>query len=197
MDKEVIKIEDLVSDADSKKNTLSKNKFLKFLTPKNIKIIVLVIIFVIAIIIFMGVGNSEKTSKNSVIDDDNYTSTLEYSETLERKLENVLNKISGAGNVSVMLTLEGSPELVYASDENSKISNNGSSSTSTNSSTPIIIETAGSSNPLILTENLPKVKGVIVVSTGANNVAIKLDILNAVSTLLDISTEKICVLKGI
>ena len=145
----------------------------------------------------MGVGNSEKTSKNSVIDDDNYTSTLEYSETLERKLENVLNKISGAGNVSVMLTLEGSPELVYASDENSKISNNGSSSTSTNSSTPRIIETAGSSNPLILTENLPKVKGVIVVSTGANNVAIKLDILNAVSTLLDISTEKICVLKGI
>lgn len=197
MDKEVIKIEDLIENSDNKKPELTKNKFLKLLSPKNIKIIVLVIIFVIAIIIFMGVGNSDKSSNKSINNADNYTSALEYSETLEKKLENVLNKISGAGNVNVMLTLEGSPELVYASDENSKTSNNGNSSTSTNSSTPIIIETAGNSNPLILTENLPKVKGVIVVSTGANNVAIKLDILNAVSTLLDISTEKICVLKGI
>ena len=50
---------------------------------------------------------------------------------------------------------------------------------------------------LILTENLPTVKGVIVVSSGANDIGIKLDILNAVSTLLDISTDKISVLKGI
>ena len=50
---------------------------------------------------------------------------------------------------------------------------------------------------MILTEVLPKVKGVIVVSSGANDISIKLDILNSVSTLLDISTDKINVLKGI
>ena len=109
----------------------------------------------------------------------------------------VLSQIKGAGQVSVMLSVEGSPELIYAVDSDTKVSNNSNGSTTTSSSSPIIVQANGGSNPLILTENLPTVKGVIVVSSGANDIGIKLDILNAVSTLLDISTEKISVLKGI
>jgi stage III sporulation protein AG len=38
---------------------------------------------------------------------------------------------------------------------------------------------------------------VIIVSSGAGDVAVKLNILNAVATLLDVSTDKVSVLKGI
>ena len=97
-----------------------------------------------------------------------------------------------------MITVDGSPELVYATDSDEKVSTNSSgTTTSSNSSSPIIVTINGSDNALILTENLPAVKGVIVVSSGANNVSVKMDILNAVSKLLDISVDKISVLKGV
>jgi stage III sporulation protein AG len=97
-----------------------------------------------------------------------------------------------------MVSVDGSPELVYATEDDNKITNNSSGTTSqSNSSSPIIVDVGGKKSALILTENLPKVKGVIVVSSGAGNVAVKLNILNAVSTLMDISVDKVSVLKGL
>ena len=142
-------------------------------------------------------SGTKTTTKTTMTSSIQYQTSLDYSKQLETKLESVLSQIKGAGNVKVMITLDGSPELVYAMDSNEKVSNNTGGSTTTSSSTPILVQTNGATSPLILTEVLPKVKGVIVVSSGANDISIKLDILNSVSTLLDISMDKINVLKGI
>ena len=69
--------------------------------------------------------------------------------------------------------------------------------TTTTSSNLIIVNGNKENSALILRENLPQVKGVIVVSSGADNIAIKLDMLKAVSSLLDLSTDRINILKGI
>lgn len=198
MDKEIIKIENLISETEGSEKKKSKFNWTKLISGKNLKIIVLLIICLICLIIFLKMDSSDKKSSTSTTSTSSiYKTTVEYSDILESKLESVLSQIKGAGNVKVMITLEGSPELVYAMDSNEKASNTQNGSTTTSSSTPIIVETNGSSEPLILTEKLPKVKGVVVVSTGASDIAIKLDILNSVSTLLDISIDKINVLKGI
>lgn len=198
MDKEIIKIENLINDDTKDDNQKPKFNFVKLFSGKNLKIIVLVIICIIGIILFLKMTTTKSTSsKSTTVSSSSYKTTLEYSEILENKLENLLSQIKGAGNVKVMISLEGSPELVYAMDSNEKVSNNQNGSTTTSASSPILIENKGSSSPLILTEKLPKVKGVIVVSTGASDISIKLDILNSVSTLLDISIDKINVLKGI
>lgn len=194
MDKELIQI---TNDGSS---TLKKKKLniLSLFTSKNIKIIVLSIIVLIALIMFIGISdNSSKTNDSSINKPENYQTTLEYCGQIEHKLETLLSQMDGAGHVKVMITVDGSPELVYASDTDTKTSSNSNGTTSTSSSSPIIVSGNGNSNALILTENLPAVKGVIVVSSGASNIGIKLDILNAVSTLLDISIDKISVLKGI
>ncbi len=198
MDKEIIKIENLISETENPEKKKIKFNWAKLITGKNLKIIVLLIICLICLIIFLKMSDSDKKSNTSTTTNSTiYKTSVEYSGILESKLESVLSQIKGAGNVKVMVTLEGSPELVYAMDSNEKASNTQNGSTTTSSSTPIIVETNGSSEPLILTEKLPKVKGVVVVSTGASDIAIKLDILNSVSTLLDISIDKINVLKGI
>ena len=196
MDKEVVNLETLIENSPKKEK--SKFNILKYFNGKNLKIIILFIIFIVAMIFVMNLtkGVSSNTTTNT-IGSTNYTTSLEYSEMLESKLESVLSQVKGAGQVRVMITLDGSPELVYAMDSDSKVSNSSSGGTTTTSSqTPIIVSKNGSSSPLILTEIMPKVKGVIVVSSGANNVSVKLDILNSVSTLLGISTDKINVLKG-
>lgn len=197
MDKEIIKIENLVQEENKSVKPKTKINFMKLFSGKNLKIIILCIIFVVALILFLKMSGTKSTTKTTTTSSIQYQTSLDYSKQLETKLESVLSQIKGAGNVKVMMTLDGSPELVYAMDSNEKVSNNTGGSTTTSSSTPILVQTNGTTSPLILTEVLPKVKGVIVVSSGANDISIKLDILNSVSTLLDISTDKINVLKGI
>lgn len=198
MDKEIIKLENLIKEDTQKDKVKRKFNFAKLFTGKNLKLVILIIIFLVAIILYLKMSKSSKTSSNSTSSNvSTYQTTLEYSKVLESKLEEVLSQIEGAGNVKVMITLDGSPELVYALDSNEKTSSTQNGSTTTSSSSPIILDNKSGSSPLILTEKLPKVKGVIVVSTGAKDIGIKLDILNSVSTLLDISTDKINVLKGI
>lgn len=198
MDKEIVKIEDLTDEKNITDKPKPKLNLFKFLSGKNIKIAILVIIAIVSLIVFIKFGGakseSQKTSADSAFE---YKSTMDYCGELERKLESVLSQVKGAGTIKVMISLDGSPELVYAMDSDTKVSNNSNGSTTTSSSTPILIQKSGLSSPLILTEILPKVKGVIVVSSGASDIGIKLDILNSVSTLLDISTDKINVLKGI
>lgn len=194
MDKNIV-LEDKKDDVAS----VSKFNWIKLFNLKNIKIFVLILIGIIAVYIVMSV-KSPSSSKNDVVTSNayGYTNTLDYCAELERKLEVVLSSVKGAGNIKVMVTVDGSPELVYAKDEDEKVTSSLSgSTTSSSSSSPIIVTVGGESNALILTETLPSVKGVIVVSSGAYDVGVKLDILNAVSSLLDISIDKVSVLKGI
>lgn len=188
-------------DKETKGDINNKFSFASLINKKNIKIILLLIAFLIAIIICLGIdsGNANKVNTSGTKESNSgYLTTLEYCSRLETRLEGVLSKIDGAGQIKVMITVDGSPELVYASDTDSKTSSSNSGTvTSTNSSSPIIVSKGGGSDALVRTENLPSVKGVIVVSSGAGNVGVKLDILSAVSKLLDISTDRISVLKGI
>jgi len=193
---------EILSNATLNKDTNQDNaKFniLSLFTGKNLKIIIIVSIILIALILYLSVSNNSQTNtiKSSEIAEQKYQTSLEYCSALESKLERLLSQIDGAGEVKVMLSLDGSPELVYASDTDTKTSTNSNGTTTTTSSSPIIVSNSKGNDALILKENLPSVKGVIVVSTGASNIGVKLDILNSVSTLLDISIDKISVLKGI
>lgn len=175
-----------------------KIKLLNIFNKKNIKIIVAVVIMLVAIILYIGISlDSKKVSSESSNTTTGYISTLEYCERLEGKLEDIISQIDGAGNVKVMISVDGSPELLYVSDTDIKTSTTTNGTTTTTSSSPIIIGNSGNSSGIIMTEKLPNVKGVIVVSSGAGDTKIKLSILNAISTLLDISVDKITILKGV
>ena len=167
---------------------------------KGIKITSLIICFCIVLIFCLNSGTSktETTYKESL--SYNYQSSLEYSNTLEQKLENLISKIKGAGKTTVMVYLDESPILVLAesTDEKVNTTTNGSSSTSytTTVTEPIILSSSGSSVPLVLTEKLPEVKGVVVVAEGANDVSLKLNIIQAIKTLIDIPSGNIQVFAG-
>lgn len=196
MNKEVVSLNS--SEKEKPQESKKSLRLFNLLSGKNLKIIVLVIIFIVALIVFLKLSGEKSSSKTSSASSNQvYLTSLEYSQALEQKLESVLSQVKGAGQVKVMISLDGSPELKYAMDSDTKVSNStNGSTTSTSSESPILVGKNGSTSPLILTEILPKIKGVIVVSSGANDISIKLDILNSVSTLLGISTDKINVLKG-
>ena len=173
MDNNVIRVE-------SGKSSENKHMLFNLMNKKSLKIFVLIALGLICLIILFGFSESDKSTNSlSSTNSNYYKTTLEYCAELESKLQAVISRIDGAGQVSVMVTVEGSPELIYASECDETISSNSSGTTSSsNSSSPIIVNVAGGSSALILTEKLPDVKGVIVVSSGAGNVAVKLNILN-------------------
>ena len=163
-----------------------------------IKLILPIALLVLIVCVYMSLFNEETSTESSSI---SYTSSLEYCSILEDKLTKVLGSVKGAGSVHVMVTLESGPELKIATQIDERTNTNTSSSGSTTSVTvveePIVVKQNGEEKPLVLMEILPVVKGVVVVAEGAKDSAVKLNLLEAVQSLLGLDGESIQILTGV
>ncbi len=172
----------------------------KLTSIKHFKPIAIVICFVVVALVIMNYvpksadkAVSASTSASSV----DYTSSKQYVDNLESKLTSLLSSISGAGRTKVMVTIESGPEIKVANTVEEKTTTTSSGSTVTVVTNPILIEQKGEQVPLVLMEVVPKVKGVIVVSEGASNAKVKMDMYTAIKALLDIPSGNIEIFTGI
>ena len=122
------------------------------------------------------------------------TKTQETSESekkdLESKLTEILSKINGAGDVDVMITFESSEEIVPAYNSNTTTEttkeqdSSGGERTTTSSTQNKTMITSNSNEPVVLKTSEAKIKGVIVVASGASNQKVKQLLYEAVKTTL-------------
>lgn len=119
--------------------------------------------------------------------------------SLEEKLSQVLSQAEGAGAVQVVINYESTPELVpaFESDVQENTSSGGENAQESVSQRKAVatLQESGSSRALIIKENQPPVKGVIVVAEGAGDIGVRLALAQAVTTLLDIQPAQVQVLK--
>lgn len=186
---------------EKKKNKLSFLDNLGFVKKlkqvKHIGLIVVVIFVLILLLILFNDFDFLKSNNESVITETStYTSYYQYAEKLEKKLKNVLGKIKGAGNVDVMVTLDGGTTMQIATDDEKTTVTNGSQTSITVSSSTILVDNEGQETPIITGESLPTITGVVVVSSGASDINVRLNLLTAVQTLLDIAQNKIQIFVG-
>lgn len=143
-----------------------------------------VIIAVVAVIVMLGIYFSTKTvtqtTQTSLADD--------YCKAVSGEITQAVVKISGDKNAKVVINWDGSVQNELAHSQNT--SSGGSSSTVT------IIQGSTGSMPIIVKQNYPSVVGVAVVISTANDPKIKVEIMQMLITLLDISSEKIGVFLG-
>jgi stage III sporulation protein AG len=93
-----------------------------------------------------------------------------------------------------MITYEGTPEKVPAVNKDTQASqtnddtNGGNREQSSQRSTDstVTVQSGGVTEPLIVTQKRPKVIGVIVVAQGAYDFNVRMDIINAVHTALNV-----------
>lgn len=124
---------------------------------------------------------------------------------LEKRLEQILSEIEGAGSVKVMVTGDSDGEVVHAYNENeeSKLQEEQNDAGSRSQSNEKRMERelvfmdggTGGRVPVVTQRYRPEVKGVVVVADGAGSSTVRQNILNAVEALLDIPTHRIQVLK--
>lgn len=116
---------------------------------------------------------------------------------LEKRLENILSKISGVGDVSVLITYSESSSLVPVYNVNlststieEKDTSGGVRTTETENNQKEVV-TDGSSKVITEKTLTPKVEGAIVTAQGAANVNVKTNIIAAVEAVTGIATHKI------
>ena len=191
------------SEPKSKKGPLSR--FMKLDIKKKIQYLaILLVIIVILTIYFASSGGiakkqEDKTSKAGAQDQ----ISVQEATTIEQQLKYTLSQIQGAGQVEVMITYESSGEIVPAisvDKQTSTTTDSGDSGTSTTNtentqSEVVTIGGSGGNSALVLKEKSPEIRGVIVVAEGADNIAVKLNLLSAVQTLLNVSPDQVDVYK--
>jgi stage III sporulation protein AG len=161
----------------------------------------LIILVITLIIINKILKDSEKETedyKNEIgVELATSTEVVDTSTDLEKRLENILSKISGVGKVSVLLTYSESSTLVPIY--------NVSTSTSTTEETDTsggkrVIETENNqkdvikdSNSDVVTEKIvmPVIEGAIITAEGANDATVKSNIISAVEAVTGIANHKI------
>lgn len=161
---------------ESKVNTIVA----KIKKIKHIELIIAGIAIIIMLVIYFStvLFPTNKTDNKT-----NVNSREDYCTKIEKDLTRALSKMTGAGEVEVVINWESSVESIIA-----YITNSGNNSVT---STPQIIQGNGVSGPIILKELYPKAIGVIIICKGGDDVKVKLDIITAVSVLLDITQDKI------
>lgn len=113
-------------------------------------------------------------------------------ETISDQLSSLLSEVDGAGKVKVMLTIATGEETVFQIDEN-KVDQENTSSLQTN--TVIITDAQRDENGLVRHIKAPVFRGAIVVCQGADSPIVRLAIIDAVSKITGLGSDKISVLK--
>ncbi len=139
--------------------------------------------------------------------DDAGSTLTTHAQQTEQRLTEILKQIKGVGAVHVMVTLENGVEYRYAADE--KKSGDSVFTYADGSESPskvqekedrqqsyILVDSTGGKKPLVLTELSPRVKGVVVVCSGAGNPVIRQRVTDAVTTALGVTTLQVCVIQS-
>lgn len=171
----------------------AKNLYKKLRTIKNIEIIIALVIISIAVLIYFSI-EAKKDNQTPAIEN-NVSSETSLTEGLEERLANILTEIEGAGEVRVMITYETTAEIVTADkvDTHTTTSGVGDSTVTntTSNSVPIIVTGTDGSEVIVLQEKMPRIKGVIIVAEGAGDVAVKMRLMSATSTVLGVNANSI------
>ena len=168
--------------------------------------LILVLAGILILIIALPTDTKEikqaEKSKENISKENN---TMEASkDEIERKLEDILEKIDGAGDVKVMITYQDSGTQVVEKDKNtSENSLEESDSTGGVRSTKeqqlqesTVYEDADAGNtPFVSKELLPKVEGILIVASGGDNQKVKQNISEAVLALFQVEAHRIKIVK--
>lgn len=114
---------------------------------------------------------------------------------LEEKLSETLSKVQGAGEVTVMLTVQGGSRRVLA--ENEKNTRTADGRSETQSATVVVSGGSGvGEGPVLVQQLYPRFQGALVVCSGGDDAQVRLKIMEAVSALTGLGTDKISICKG-
>ena len=144
-----------------------------------------VLAIVLILISDLSGGNGKKSAETEKDIPVTFGYSELYADSIDAKLCEILTSIEGVGKAQVMLTVSSTEEYVYAETVKR--------GTSQAENSYVIIDKGSQKEALVKRVNNPSIKGVVIVCEGGDDPRVCEKIYKAVSTALDISTNKIYV----
>ena len=185
-------------EQDKKQNALAVwKKLLPLLKEKGILWVGLV---GAAVLLLTGLWEPEKKTQQTGSAVAPTVNAGEYETALEERLRQLLTGVEGVGELTVMVTVAGTEETVYAQSyhDDTDRSETAASGVSTRTSTAngyVLLNGDGGQQALTETVLCPEVRGVAVVCDGGADAGVRRRIVELVSTVLGIPSNRICVTK--
>ncbi len=169
-----------------------KEKITELFKDKRRRVLAFIGVFCLGFLLLGEIIPEEKAETPRDENTSQYAS--EYIEKAEKELEKLLESISGAGKVEVMITLDSAYENVFAKGYKSNTQEKDNEVKSETEEEYIIVK-QGSNNEqsLIVKVYEPQIKGVAVIAQGAEDVYVRKAITEAVCALYDISSARVSV----
>ena len=187
-----------------------KKEMNNILSNKKIKdavVVVLILAFLLIVVsFFTDTKKSEaKQTDSQVIVKSDEEKAMEmqnqkYEEKQKNELKSILKKMAGVGEVEVMMYFKSGEVKVPAVDDTNQVAetkendSNGGTRTNTQKTdgSKVVMKTEdGNNEPVILQTNNPTITGIIVMAEGAESSKIKYNIQMAISSLYDLSLDKV------
>ncbi len=127
----------------------------------------------------------------------------EFEARYEARMKEILEKIVGVGEVDILVTIESTEELVVEQNQqqSQQVTNERDQDGGTRHITDIsrsgevvLYQTSGSQSPVVLKKIKPKIRGVLVVASGAENLTVKKLIVEAVERGIGAPSHRISVI---
>lgn len=171
--------------------------------------LILLLLGILLLVISLPGGkqaDKEEDREKEIFSEEGTMTEQEYISYTERHLENILSRMEGVGDVTVMITLRESAEKVVEKDTETsdetvseEDSQGGQRTTKNRTARETTIydgenDNAGQ-NPYVSKELTPKVEGIVVVAQGGENAVVIKNITEVVQALFGIDTHKIKIVK--
>ncbi|MEG1706270.1 MAG: hypothetical protein RR291_02110 [Clostridia bacterium] len=153
------------------------NIFDKLKNVKNKEIIIAVVLCVIVLIIFAYSFIKPTSASNNKTN----LSFSEWNNNLEVKLSDTISCIKGVGTASVAISYKTGVEQIFAYESYKQTT--GNVTTEKNE----IVTSQGI--PVVIKEIAPQISGVVIVAKGAGNAVVKMQIIEAITTLLNVDSD--------
>ncbi len=173
----------------------------QFLRDKKSAIIIFIGFLGIAMIFVSGLFPDSPEAEPQEEEEITYTAD-DYRRQLEAELSAIISRIDGAGEVSILITMETTTEDVYAVEKKTEEKTSQSTSGEGGDSDGeykeenkyvTVKRKDGSEDAVLRKQIMPRIRGVLVVCDGGGNSVVKEKITQAVSGVLNISGGKIFV----
>ena len=148
----------------------------KLKSKKSLPLVIAAVLALTVLLVVCFGGSFDKTS-------DEPASAQSYIDDLQNKLVSVIQKIDGCGKADLVISCATEGACEYAYETKSQTIGETTTTTTT------LVTVKG--EPLVTKTYTPQVYGVVIVAEGAADPAVKVKIINAVVTLLDVGAENV------
>lgn len=119
--------------------------------------------------------------------------TEEFRMKTAAELKKLLARMEGVGECSVMVSVEGTEEYIYAENVDRSSDSGTDRKSEAYRGEVVLTEQEGGRQALVKRVLKPKISGVLVVCSGGGDLRVSERVMRAVSTALGISSSKVCV----